>query len=251
MSDGNSSSPKGTTVEAAGAISHVPMLRTLEEKVDPSHAALVVIDVQNDFCAPGGMMDGEGLDLSHAQAMAERIPGLLDAARGAGLLVVFVRNVYSSEGNAYLSDVWLEQAARRRGDSYTKRDVCAADSWEGDFYGDVRPLPGEPIVTKHRFNAFLNTDLQTILRANGIRTVMFSGVATNVCVETTARDAFLRDFYVVLLDDATATYSEADHKATLSNIDRNFGQVATIADVVAIWGTGSLATAEPEKAAAG
>ena len=236
MSDAN------TTVEAADALSHVPILRSLEEKVDPRHTALIVIDVQNDFCAPGGMMDKEGLDLSLAQAMGGRMPGLIDGARQAGSTVVFVRNVYSSSGNSYLSDVWLEQATRRRGESYTKRDVCAADSWEGDFYGEIAPLPGEAIITKHRYSAFHNTDLQTVLRANGIRTVVLAGVATNVCVETTAREAFIRDFYVVFLDDGTATYAEADHAATLSIIDRNFGQVATIAEVLDAW---DAATAAP------
>jgi len=245
MSDANN------TVEAADALSHVPILRSLEAKVDPRHTALIVIDVQNDFCAPGGMMDKEGLDLSLAQAMGDRMPALIDAARKAGSTVVFVRNVYSSSGNSYLSDVWLEQATRRRGESYTKRDVCAADSWEGDFYGDIAPLPGEAIITKHRYSAFHNTDLQTVLRANGIRTVVLAGVATNVCVETTAREAFIRDFYVVFLDDGTATYAEADHAATLSIIDRNFGQVATIAEVVDVWGSGAGApVAEPELARA-
>lgn len=224
-----------STTEAAASLAHVGMLKTLPEKVDPGHAALVVIDVQNDFCAPGGMMDSEGLDLSAVQAMADRLPGLIDSARAAGVLVVFVRNVYSTERNLYLSEVWLEQASRRRGDSYTKRDVCADGSWEGDFYGSVRPLPGEPVVTKHRFSAFHNTDLETVLRAHGVRTVVFAGVATNVCVETTAREAFVRDYYVVFLDDGTACYAEEDHAATLRVVDRFFGQVATIADVVALW----------------
>ena len=78
MSDANN------TVEAADALSHVPILRSLEAKVAPRHTALIVIDVQNDFCAPGGMMDKEGLDLSLAQAMGDRMPALIDAARKAG-----------------------------------------------------------------------------------------------------------------------------------------------------------------------
>jgi ureidoacrylate peracid hydrolase len=222
--------------DPAAALAHVPMLRTLARKVAPSHAALVVVDVQNDFCAPGGMMDNEGFDLSSVQEMARRLPELIEVARDAGVLTVFVRNVYSTEANAYLSDVWLEQASRRRGQSYTERDVCAEGSWEGDFYGSVRPLDGEPVVTKHRFSAFYNTDLDTVLRAHGIRTVVFTGVATNVCVETTAREAFVRDYYVVFLDDGTACYSDADHAATIRVIDRFFGQVATIADMIAVWG---------------
>jgi ureidoacrylate peracid hydrolase len=221
--------------EAVTALAHVKPLLTLGEKLDPRHTAVVLVDVQNDFCAEGGMMDGEGLDLSAPQEMARRLPSLIAAAREAGALVIFVRNVYSSEQNSYLSDTWLEQASRRRGDSYTRRPVCAADSWEGDFYGDVRPAPGEPIVTKHRFSAFHNTDLDTILRANGIRTLVMCGVASNVCVETTAREGFVRDYYVVFSSDGTSCYSEEEHQATLNVIDRFFGQVATIDDVIAAW----------------
>jgi ureidoacrylate peracid hydrolase len=148
---------------------------------------------------------------------------------------VFVRNVYSTEGNLYLSDTWLEQATRRRGNSYTRRDVCADGSWEGDFYGDVRPNPGEPVVTKHRFAAFHNTDLETILRSHGIRTVVMAGVASNVCVETTAREAFVRDYYVVFLEDGTATYFDEDHQATLRVMDRFFGEVASVGEVETLW----------------
>jgi ureidoacrylate peracid hydrolase len=222
------------SLDAAADLAHRPLLTTLGEKVEPRHTALLVIDVQNDFCAEGGMMHREGNDLADVQEMAGALPRLLDAARDAGALVVFVRNVDSTEENHYLSDVWLEQAARRRSGSYTVWPVCGAESWEGDFY-TVRPLPEEPVITKHRFSAFHNTDLETVLRAHSIRSVVLAGVATNVCVETTAREAFVRDYYVVFLSDGTATYDRASHKATLNSIDRFFGQVATIDDVVACW----------------
>jgi ureidoacrylate peracid hydrolase len=222
-------------LDPAQTLAHLPMLTTLEEKVDPRHTALIVVDVLNDFCAEGGMMDLEGQDVSTAQAMAARLPRLIQAARDAGVLVVFVRNVYSSQNNTYLSDVWLEQAARRRSGSYTEREVCARDSWQGDFYGDVRPLPGEAIVIKHRFSAFHNTDLDTILRANGIRTLVMSGVASNVCVETTAREGFVRDYYVVYLSDGTSAYVAEQHEAALRVIELFFGQVVGIDDVVGAW----------------
>jgi ureidoacrylate peracid hydrolase len=232
--------------EIAARLSHIQPLATLRDKIKPSSAALIVIDVQNDFCAEGGMMSNEGFDLSEAQKAASRLPSLLTAARSAGALVVFVRNVYSTStefssagqnkpANIYLSDAWLEQAARKRKGSYTRRQVCTEGSWEGDFYGDVRPQPGEPVVTKHRYSAFYNTDLDSILRAHGIRTIVLTGVATNVCVETTAREGFVRDYYVILVADGTATYSAEDHEATLRNIDRFFGEVATIADIVSVW----------------
>jgi ureidoacrylate peracid hydrolase len=232
--------------EIAARLSHIRPLATLGDKIDPNRAALIVIDVQNDFCALGGMMSNEGFDVTEAQKAASRLPGLLAAARAAGALIVFVRNVYSTNAdfssagknkpaNMYLSDSWLEQAARTRKGSYTRRQVCTEGSWEGDFYGEVRPLPGEPVVTKHRYSAFHNTDLDSILRSHGIRTIVLTGVATNVCVETTAREGFVRDYYVVLVSDGTATYTPEDHNATLRNIDRFFGEVTTIADIISVW----------------
>jgi ureidoacrylate peracid hydrolase len=235
--------------ETAALLSHRNLLTTLEDKVAPRHTALIVVDMQNDFCASGGMMDSEGADLSAVQAMAERLPALIESARRAGVLVIFVRNVYSTDGNVYLSDAWLEQALRRRGESYTNRSVCAEGSWEGDFYGDVRPLPGEPVVTKHRFSAFHNTDLDTILRAHGIRTLVMTGVATNVCVETTAREGFVRDYYIAFLADGTACYREEDHAATLRVIDGLFGQVSTVGEVASIWDRVGATPVQPRAAA--
>jgi ureidoacrylate peracid hydrolase len=223
------------TRAAAERLTHRPLLTTLEQKADPAHAALIVVDMQNDFCATGGMMDLEGADLGAVQAAAARLPDVIDAARAAGVLVVFIRNVYSTQRNVYLSDVWLEQMLRRRGDSYTVRDVCGADSWQGDFYGPIEPRQGEPIVTKHRYGAFHNTDLESILRVHGVRTVVLTGVATNACVETTAREAFVRDYYVVFTSDGTACYSDEAHEATLRTIDKYFGVVVSVDDVIAVW----------------
>jgi len=103
------------------------------------------------------------------------------------------------------------------------------------FYGDVRPEPNDPIVTKHRYSAFYNTDLDTVLRANGIRSVVLTGVVTNVCVETSAREAFVRDYYVVVVSDGTAAYVAADHDMTLKNIDRFFGEIASMDELTAVW----------------
>jgi len=210
------------------------MLRTLAEKTDPGHAALLIVDVQNDFCADNGAMHKEGRDLGLVQAMVPRLAHFIGEARAAGVPVVWIRNLYNRTPNWYLSEVWLEQAERRRRGLYVERPVCQPDDWSGDFY-QVRPRPEDVIVTKHRFGAFENTDLELVLRSRGIRTVIMTGVATNVCVETTARQAFLKDYYVVFTSDCTATYSEPEHDAALANIDNYFGQVVPSSDVVACW----------------
>lgn len=210
------------------------MLSTLDEKVRPEHAALLIVDVQNDFCAENGAMQREGRDLSLVKAMIPRLERLLEAARAAQVPRVWIRNVYNTGENWYLSDVWLEQALRRRKGLYVERPVCEPGGWGGDFFR-IGPRPDEAIVTKHRYGAFESTDLDLILRSRGVRTVIMTGVATNVCVETTARQAFLRDYYVVFVGDGTATYSQSDHDATLRNIDQFFGEVVTAEAVVACW----------------
>jgi ureidoacrylate peracid hydrolase len=210
------------------------MLKKLSDKVDPRHAAILIVDVQNDFCADGGAMHREGRDVSLAQQMVPRLARLIDAARAADVRRVWIRNVYNTAPNWYLSEVWLEQAERRRNGAYVRYPVCEANAWNGDFY-QVRPLPDEVIVTKHRYGAFESTDLDLVLRSNGIRTVIMTGVATNVCVETTARQAFLRDYYVVFTSDCTATYSQAQHDAALFNIDQFFGHVVSAEEIMACW----------------
>src|SRR5690606_32343088 len=133
------------------------------------------------------------------QAMIPRLERLLDAAREAGGLVIFVRNVYSTEAHWYLSDVWLDAASRRRnGQAYSQWDGCPPDSWQHDLYDPIRPLPTEPTPTAHRYNAFHQTDLDMILRVHGIRTMITSGISTNICVESTARDGFMRDYYIMV-----------------------------------------------------
>jgi ureidoacrylate peracid hydrolase len=228
-------------LEAAKGLAHRAVLGTLEEKVAPQHTAVVVIDMQNDFCASGGLVSRDGRDISAAQAMAKRLPQLLESARRAGALVVFVRCLYTRDGNPYLSDVWLEQAARERRGGYTSIPVCREGSWEGDWYDEVRPQAGDIVVTKHRYDAFQGTDLDLVLRSHGIRTTVLTGVVTNVCVETTARAAFVRDYYVALVEDGCAAYVPEDHEQTLRNIRRFFGVTPSIRELCAIWGASTTA----------
>lgn len=220
---------------AAARISHIRPLGTLAEKADPRHTALVIVDMQNDFCAEGGLVHKAGRDITELQKVAARLPPFIDAARAAGNLVVFVRCVYSSANNLYMSDVFLEQAARQRSGAGTEYPMCQEGTWQGEFYGDVKPKSGDVVVSKHRYSAFYNTDLDTILRSHGIRTVVMTGVLANVCVETTAREAFVRDYYVVMVKDGTASCLAEDHAMTMKNTERFFGVVSSIKDLTALW----------------
>lgn len=208
---------------------------TLAEKVDPRHAALIVVDVQNDWCAPGGNAAKRGLDLylSNTQAMMPRLLSLIEEARKVSCPIIFVQNL---RGNPYDSPVSLERNMRRErsGEKGTELPLCIPGTWGADFY-QVKPLPGEAVVQKHRPSAFVNTDLDLILRSQGIKTVILTGVVSHVCVESTARDAFMLDYYTVFVEDCTAGREEHLHQACLENIDAYFGEVCSAKDVAGAW----------------
>ena len=204
------------------------MARTLGEKVDPRQAALVIVDVQNDFCHPRGAAGRRGKDLGQVPPMIGHLSHFLDHARRVGLPIVFIR---TQHGPWTDSDTWL---GRNKTPAEERILTCVEGTWGCDFYA-VAPQPGERVVIKHRYSAFRGTDLDLILRARGIRTVLICGVATNVCVETSAREAYMHDYEVVFLADCSAAYSQAEHDATLYNMTQHFGDVVREEEICAAW----------------
>jgi ureidoacrylate peracid hydrolase len=220
------------------------VMRTLEEKIDPAHAALIVVDVQNDFCADDGFFGTQGYDIAQIKAAVPRIVNVIDHARAAEVKVVFIRSTYDPH---HLNDPMRERNLRRG----LTASRCTTGAWGTELFG-VSPIKGEPVVTKHRYSAFHGTDLHVILRSWGIRTLIMTGVTTNVCVESTAREGYFLDHYIVFVGDCTATTnedrtdltSEEIHRWTLTNIELTFGVVATSGDIIAAWRRlGSLAAA--------
>jgi ureidoacrylate peracid hydrolase len=203
------------------------MLRTLEEKVDPAHAALVVVDVQNDFCDDDGAFARMGRDVEPIRAMVPRLATLIDTARAAGVPVIFCQYVTNESTE---SDVVLEQRSRGR----ASLSYCREGTPGADFYV-VGPKPGEQVVPKHRYSPFVGTNFDLILRSTGRRTLVMTGIATNGCVEATARDGFMHDYYVVLVDDCCSCYSPELHQATLTNCRDAWGVVTTSAELGDIW----------------
>jgi ureidoacrylate peracid hydrolase len=203
------------------------MLHSLEEKVDPRHAALVVVDVQNDFCADDGAMASIGRPVETVQKMVPVLERLIGDARTAGVPVIFVQYGHTPETE---SEVHLEQRARGRADVV----ICRQGEWGADFYG-VKPEPGEVIIQKHRYSGFIGTDLDLILRSTGRRVLLMTGIATNGCVEATARDGFMHDYYIVLIDDCCSCFSSELHQATLQNIRDAYGIVTTADQVAGAW----------------
>jgi ureidoacrylate peracid hydrolase len=202
---------------------------TLAEKIAPVSTVLLVIDMQNDYCHPEGFLCKAGADTRPVQAMAPILCDLLETARAAGVLVIHTRNWHRPATD---SPAWLDKLAAR-GQSQDHRPAIAG-SWGAGWY-EVEPLPTEEVISKFRYDAFLGTNLEFLLRARGIQTVVITGTATNVCVESTARAAHMRDFHLVMVEDAVATANLAAHEGTLANIAANFGEIAGAARIKEIW----------------
>lgn len=211
------------------------ILKTLKEKIKPEHTALLIVDMQNDFCHKNGMFVREGYDISNVQKMVPQLLNLINRAREVGVTIIFIKNVSNGKAN-FLSDVWLEQSMRMwKGGRYIHYSVCEEGSWGGAFYDGFNPKESDFIVVKHRYGAFEGTDLDLILRSNGIKTLIVTGTATNICVETTARQGFMKEYYIVLPEDCTASLNKEMHEASLKNISLWFGQVVQSADIYKCW----------------
>jgi len=181
-------------------------------RVDLSRSALLVIDVQNDFCHPDGGLGKRGISTDAAQAMAKHTAVLIDMARAAMLTVIYAKTIHAA---------WTDSASWIRRHQDRGLELCRAGSWGAEFYG-LSPLPDEPVIVKHRYDAFHGTDLELILRARGIEGLLLAGVATNICVETTAREAFVRDYSLTLVEDCLAGSSDAEHHASLQTLKKYF-----------------------------
>src|SRR5437773_10571968 len=203
------------------------ILRTLNERCDPKYAALVVVDVQNDFVSPEGSAGKRGEDVGAAMSMVPNLLRLIDQARRVGLTIVYIRTTHSEWTD---TPSWIYRTSQK-----DDLSTCREETWGAELYEGISPLPSERMMIKHRYSAFINTDLNTVLKARGIQSVLVSGVATNVCVETTARDAYMYDYYVTMIDDCSAAYETKLHLGTLENIRRHFGLVASSNEIIETW----------------
>lgn len=211
------------------------MLTTLKQKVEPFHTALIVVDVQNDFCARGGALDRDGNDLTMVEDMIPRLVDFIDKARIVGVSIVYIQSFYFSEGNPYLTDAFLEQRMRSGNKRHLEYPLCERGSWGADFCHGISPLSGESIVNKHCYSAFIGTDLDLILRTRKKRTLLMTGVSTDICVDNTTRVGFMYGYYTVVLKDLCATWSQELQDTSLSKIDQLYGQVVTSTDVLKCW----------------
>ena len=201
----------------------------MNRHLNPKDAALILVDIQNDFCHEEGACAKSGRDVTGAQAIIPNVQSLIDQARELQVPVIFIQ---MANDQSTLSDSWLN---RPRPEGYANpADVCKKGTWGTEFYG-VSPQEGDIIVEKHRYSAFIGTDLDLILRTLGCKSLIVTGVATNVCVESTVRDGFMLDYNVTVVKDAVAGYIEELQYATFANVENTFGLALETTEILEEW----------------
>jgi len=204
------------------------LLTTLQSRLDPGHAALLVIDMQNDFCAEGGYIHRVfKSDMTPNIAVADNIAALAAAARSYGVPVIWIAACFDPD------KVAAPHLARQRA-AGIEEVCCASGSWGADFFR-LAPAEGETVVTKHGYDAFFGTGLDALLKARGVRSVVAAGVATNICVDATVRSALSYGYYAAVPADCVGSRLADAHEASLKCLGGLFADVTDAAAVKAAW----------------
>ncbi|MEO1028260.1 MAG: pyrimidine utilization protein B [Pseudomonadota bacterium] len=206
------------------------------QELTASETAVIVIDMQNAYATSGGYVDLAGFDISGAASVIGRIGETLQAARAAGIPIVFLQNGWDPdyvEAGTPKSPNWHKSNAlktmRERPELHGQ--LLARGKWDYEIVDALMPQPGDIRVAKPRYSAFFNTPLDSLLRSRGIRNLIFVGIATNVCVESTLRDGFHLEYFCTMLEDATHHLGpDFLQQATVYNVEKFFGWVSTVDD---------------------
>ncbi len=221
----------------------------LSELVAPEHTALVLIDMQRDFVEADGLFGRLGIDVSAYASVRPAIARLRREAVAAGVLVVHVQNTAlphrMSDSPAQIRfNLRMHESAR--GDQPALRYTVPGTPGH-EIIAELTPQDGELVVAKYRSSAFWATNLDLLLRSNGIRSVVLAGCTTEGCVESTARDAMFNDYYVVLAEDCVASDDQAQHEAAMLLMRHRFDLADTDAIAEAWAGTPHLAVVPSEQ----
>jgi len=196
----------------------------LFDALDPRRSALVVIDMQNAFVAPGAP-----IEVPAARAIVAPINRLTRELRGRGVQVIWMLHENRGDGRDWAGFFDAFVAPGRRAEAAA---ALAAGSALQKLYPELETGPGDLWTTKNRYSPFIRSDFATTLQERGIDTLLLAGTKTNVCVECTARDAMMLDYKVAVLSDCTAALSDDEHRATLENVIQQFGDVLTAKEAV-------------------
>ncbi|MNS35173.1 Peroxyureidoacrylate/ureidoacrylate amidohydrolase RutB [compost metagenome] len=213
----------------------------------PEQSALIVVDMQNAYASQGGYLDLAGFDVSATRPVIDNINIAVAAARAAGMLIVWFQNGwddrYVEAGGPGSPNFHKSNALKTmRKQPELQGKLLAKGGWDYQLVDELVPQPGDIVLPKPRYSGFFNTPLDSLLRSRGIRHLVFTGIATNVCVESTLRDGFFLEYFGVVLADATHQAGpEFAQQAALFNIETFFGWVSTVAEFCAAVSPPSLA----------
>ena len=232
------------TVEAGMAKGRVVTLPARPEpiRVSADETAIIVIDMQNAYASAGGYVDLAGFDIAGAAGTIGQIGKVLETARAAGVLVVYLQNGWDAdyvEAGGPGSPNWHKSNALRtmREKPELQGKLLARGGWDYALVDALAPAEGDIVLAKTRYSAFFNSQLDSTLRARGIRNIVFVGIATNVCVESTLRDGFHLEYFGVMLEDATHHLGpDFIQAASVYNVEKFFGWVSTVADFCGTFG---------------
>lgn len=208
--------------------------------VDFDRTAVVVVDMQNACASKGGMLDIAGADLSDAMRVVGTIRGVLAAARRAKVPVVYLQMGYKpdlSNSGGPNSPNWHKELAMHLMNKRPelKGKLLTEGTWDFEIVEELAPEAGDLVIVKTRYSGFAGTTLDSQLRVRGIRYLFFAGIATNVCVESTLRDAYFQDYWPILLRDGSMPAGNSSvQEATLYNVESFFGWSAKSEDLIAI-----------------
>ena len=206
--------------------------------LEPSQTAVLVVDMQNAFAAKGGYLDLFGVDISGAATVIRNTQRVLTASRGAGMPIVFLQMGWHPDlrdaggpGSPNYHKANALRLMRKRPD--LDGTLMIQGTWDYALVDDLKPDPTDLVVHKPRYSGFFGTNLDMLLRERGIRFLVFTGVASNVCVESTLRDAFFLEYFALWISDCSlASGPAALHDATVENVERFFGWVTTTEEYV-------------------
>lgn len=196
-------------------------MKIREYKINP---ALIVIDVQNGFVSKGGSYDLLKMDTSNYRAVIPVIKELIEISRAAGIPVFYTQAVRESSGIDLLTKTH-KILPKSREERIMRKPICVRGTWDAGIVDDIKPAARDHIVIKRRDSAFHDTEINVWLKSLGIDTLIFSGIDTSICVETSLREAFNIGYDIILISDATASSNRKHYESTLDNVRGYYGLV--------------------------
>jgi ureidoacrylate peracid hydrolase len=235
---------QGMTVDAGTARGRVVTLPARPEpiRVSADETAIIVIDMQNAYASTGGYLDLAGFDIEGAAPVIAQSAKVLEIARAAGMTIVYFQNGwdenYVEAGGPGSPNYHKSNALKTmREKPELQGTLLARGGWDYELVEALKPGPDDIVLAKPRYSGFFNSQLDSVLRSRGIRNLVFIGIATNVCVESTLRDGFFLEYFGIMLEDATHQAGpEFVQQATIYNVEKFFGWVSTVADFCGTFG---------------